>query len=744
MMTKIIRLCGITFFISLAAVSVFFSLAGREFDVPHFAKLLAIPSFFEDRFYDLRMLQTMNKNEIDPRIVLAKIDDESLEKIGRFPWTRTVYVKLLDKLQKFGAKVVAFDIFFPESELACNAAPPDEAFGNAIKQFQEKGGKVILAYSLDVDGAKSEREFSELPEDLYNFVIDTKQTEGMNLKAMTVSRDIYPNKTLLSSGPGLSHIETTSDPDGIFRHYNLVGNVDTLYLPSFALQAYQYYTGNPVVLEMLAVGDANLKLQEGTVKLNSRGETRVRWFGDENQFPSVAIHKILNAKDNDPEMIKTFKNNSVFVASTAFGAHDLRHTPVNSMMPGIYFHMNMMNMLLEGRFFKSQADSTFYSWVILLLGTITMLVVQLLKHPVWDLFTVNLLAFGLFYYDVYILIPQGYEIKLFFCLFSIISCYSWNTFLNFYLSNKDKAFLKSAFGNYISPELIDIMYKGGQAPKLGGDQGMRTAYFTDIAGFSTFSEKLNPTQLVELLNEYLTAMTDILLEEGGTLDKYEGDAIIAFFGAPMPLPDHAIRACRVASRMQNRLGELREKWKNEKDKWPKIVQEMRMRIGINSGEIVTGNMGSKSRMNYTMMGDSVNLAARLEAAAKQYGIYTQVSSMCKDITEDKFEFREIDTIRVMGKSQPVTTFDLLGIKGETAPHLLELKEKFNSGISLYKAQKWDEAIALFTLTLELENKRYPELSHKTNPSKIYIERCQEFKKIPAPPDWDGVYSLTEK
>lgn len=744
MLTKIVRLIGIAFFVSISAISVFFSLAGREFDDPRLAQLMSIPSFFEDRFYDIRMIQTMNKQKIDPRIVLAKIDEESLEKVGRFPWTRTVYVKLLDKLQVFGTKVVGFDVFFPEPELACNAASPDVAFAESIKRFQDGGGKVILPYSLNIDGTKSEREFNELPEDLYNFIIDTKQTEGMNLKAMTVSKDIYPTKALLTAAPGLSHIETTSDPDGIFRHYNLVGNIDTLYLPSFALQAYNFYTESPIVLEMLTVGDANLKLKEGTVKLNSHGETKIRWFGDEGQFPSVSIYKILDAPDDDVEMKKIFNNTTVFVASTAFGAHDLRHTPVNPMMPGIFFHMNMMNMLLEGRFFKSQADSTLYSWILLLGGTLIMLIVQLLKHPVWDLIAVNILAFGLYFFDVHILIPQGYETKLFFCLFSIISCYSWNTFLNFYLSNKDKAFLKSAFSNYISPELIDIMYTSGQAPKLGGDQGVRTAYFTDIAGFSTFSEKLGPTQLVELLNEYLTAMTDILLEEGGTLDKYEGDAIIAFFGAPLDLPDHAIRACRVAHRMQMRLNELREKWKSEGDKWPKIVQEMRMRIGVNSGEIVTGNMGSKSRMNYTMMGDSVNLAARLEAAAKQYGIYTHVSSMAKDLCEDKFEFRELDTVRVVGKSEPVKTFDLLGLKGETAENLMKLQEVFHKGLACYKEQKWDEAIIFFTQSAELENIRNPELTLKTNPSKIYLERCEEFKKVPPPPNWDGVYTLTEK
>ncbi|MBC98092.1 MAG: hypothetical protein CME63_10100 [Halobacteriovoraceae bacterium] len=244
-------------------------------------------------------------------------------------------------------------------------------------------------------------------------------------------------------------------------------------------------------------------------------------------------------------------------------------------------------------------------------------------------------------------------------------------------------------------------------------------------------------------------MTNILLEENGTLDKYEGDAIIAFFGAPMPLEDHCARSCRVAHKMQEKLAELRMKWQSEGDKWPEIVHNMRMRIGINSGEIVTGNMGSHTRMNYTMMGDAVNLAARLEESAKQYGIFTQVSEdskvMAQEQSQEAFLFREVDTVKVVGKSVPVTTYDLLGLK-ETAPEFLKkLSDQFSLGISLYKEQRFDEAIVIFKETLELEWQRFPDLKGvKTNPSEIYIKRCEEYKQTPPPPNWDGVFTLTSK
>jgi adenylate cyclase len=309
---------------------------------------------------------------------------------------------------------------------------------------------------------------------------------------------------------------------------------------------------------------------------------------------------------------------------------------------------------------------------------------------------------------------------------------------------KDRRFLHNTFKAYLSPEVIDAMYKNKQEPKLGGEEGIRTAYFTDIQSFSTFSEKLgSPTRLVELLNEYLSAMTDILLGHNGTLDKYEGDAIIAFFGAPVPMPDHAQRACTVALEMQKKLGELRRKWASEGDKWPTIVHEMRMRIGLNTGAITTGNMGSATRMNYTMMGDAVNLAARLESAAKQYGVYTMISEFTYALVKDEFEARQVDKIRVVGKSEPVTVYELMAKKGELAPDVVTMVAKYNQGLAAFYSQKWDDAIAILTEAEKLEP--YRIIAPKgASPSQTLIERAVEYRKNPPAPDWDGVEQLTSK
>jgi len=372
-------------------------------------------------------------------------------------------------------------------------------------------------------------------------------------------------------------------------------------------------------------------------------------------------------------------------------------------------------------------------------------------------------------------IHAGLLVNIVYPLLAIILVYTGLTLYHYLVEEKNKRFLHATFTSYLSPELIEMMVDSESMPELGGEARIATAYFTDIQSFSTFSEQLTANQLVELLNEYLTAMTDILIEEGGTLDKYEGDAIVAFLGAPLYLPDHALRACRVAVAMQDSLFKLRKKWKSEKqlpdepirnsknlpsevwvpgEKWPMVVHDMKMRIGVNTGEIVVGNMGSTMRMNYTMMGDAVNLAARLEAGAKQFGIYTSVSEYTmnaefmdengeKKRVMDAVEARFIDNITVVGKSEPVRIYELCAMKDGLSDQEKELFKIFNKGMEHYVHMEWDAAIAQFSESLKIE--RVPD--GKTTPSQVFIERCEEFQANPpvAPGEkWDGVYRMIKK
>jgi adenylate cyclase len=229
----------------------------------------------------------------------------------------------------------------------------------------------------------------------------------------------------------------------------------------------------------------------------------------------------------------------------------------------------------------------------------------------------------------------------------------------------------------------------------------------------------------------------------GTLDKYEGDAIIAFFGAPMPMDDHAQAACRTALGMQRKLGELRAKWHSEGGRWPRIVHDMRMRIGINSGAITTGNMGSAVRMNYTMMGDAVNLAARLESAAKQYGVYTLISDATYELVKTDFEVRLVDKITVVGKSEPVTVYELLAEADSLDEDVARMVDIYNDGIEAYFSQRWDDAVELLRESEKMEPHR-EAAPGKMSPSTRIIGYCEELRRDPPGPGWDGVRALTSK
>ena len=303
--------------------------------------------------------------------------------------------------------------------------------------------------------------------------------------------------------------------------------------------------------------------------------------------------------------------------------------------------------------------------------------------------------------------------------------------LRFYLQERNqKAIIRDAFGQYLSPKVVNILVKDPSRLRLGGERREMTAFFSDVAGFSTISEQLTPEELVSLLNEYLTAMCDIISEYEGTVDKFEGDAIIAFWGAPLQQKDHARRACLAAIDMQEHMRGYRERLKAQGR------PVLHVRIGLNTGEMLVGNMGSAQRMDYTMMGDAVNLAARLEGANKFYGTYAMISENTYEQARDVVEARELDLIRVVGRREPVRVYELLGRKGELDPGRAELAERYRDALAAYRAQRFEAALEGFQQVLELDPDDGPALT--------YVDRCRVFLEAPPATDWDGVYQLTGK
>ena len=493
-------------------------------------------------------------------------------------------------------------------------------------------------------------------------------------------------------------------------------------------------------------------------------------------------------KSNSP-----FYNKIVIIGASVEVLHDVKSTPFYNYLgqtqdtPGMETHANAIQTILHenylsvfgGRVTRLLVDGRFYPLAHFLIISILCIIAYIVfrkldVHPIiagciiifeiilyvglalglfandiWWMFKTALInifpnSFNEYFYDsLLVSLPDPgstYVMPIVAPLAGIFLTYGSNVIFQFLHEQKDKKFLRETFGTYISPDLIDRMYEDKQAPKLGGVQDYHTAFFSDIENFSTFSEQLEPEKMVKLMNEYLTEMTDILLRHQGTLDKYIGDAIVAFYGAPAPVIDHEKKACSTALMMEKKLDELRKKWKEE-NSWPDIVYQMQHRIGLNSGQMVTGNMGSEMRMNYTMMGDTVNLAARLEPAAKQYGVYIFVGEKVYEASSDEFVFRFLDFLSVKGKNIPIKGYELIQSKDKINKNSIELIEVFEKGLDHYFNQEWTAALKLFEKSAKLED---DFSGRNTNPSKVFIERCNYFKENPPEPNWDGVWKMTAK
>jgi len=304
------------------------------------------------------------------------------------------------------------------------------------------------------------------------------------------------------------------------------------------------------------------------------------------------------------------------------------------------------------------------------------------------------------------------------------------TVYNYVAEEQEKGFIRGAFGQFLSPAVVDqLIGHPEMLQQLGGESKVMTAFFSDVAGFTSISEALGPQRLVLLLNDYLEKMTNIITHYEGTVDKFEGDAVIAFYGAPLELEDHAERACLACLDMQAELVTLRKKWREEG------YPELFVRMGVNSGQMMVGNMGSYTRMDYTMLGDAVNVAARLEPLNKIYHTYTMIGEDTYKAAESVIEVRELDTVRVVGRADPLAVYELLCRKGELDGTLREMLEMYYRALALYKERRWDEAIAAFGEVLSLG---------KDGPSQTYLERCKAFRVNPPAEDWDGVYNVETK
>lgn len=725
---------------------------------------------YEQSSYDGRMRSRASFSEegsID-QVVIVDIDLSSIEAMGNYyDWPHAYHGQLIDVMTSGSPSAILFDIIFDpkstyEHELVGALA---SGLSGSQSDLQEAAGQ----YLVNNDPYRMVRSSYDSPQVHHSLVIEHPDTVNY-LYAMDSIPSAYDaaghvldipahvaerlptgerignlHFDLLNASHHMGAANFPPDTDGIIRraptaiHFKGSGDV----FPSITMSAAMDILNIPPDGLDYDLDNNVLRLNDGTgatvreIPIDDQGRIPVNYFGSFKTFTYIPYLYCF-----DPEMLDPsyWEGKVAIVGSSLAGLGDLKSTSVQRSFPGPEIHANVIHSILQDDFVRPVSRST-NLWAMVVLSCVLGLVCGFPSRPFWGFG--SLIVFGMAWvlYTTGQFLSNGIMWDVVRPMASLtltqLSVFSF-TFL---VMDRDKRFLRDTFGTYISPELIEQMVEDKEEPKLGGDEAVHTAFFTDVQSFSTFSEQLSASELVELLNTYLTDMTTTLLDNRGTLDKYIGDAIIAFFGAPVPVEDHEYRACKTALDMQKGLAELRVRWKEEEDKWPDIVHYMQHRIGIHTGPMVTGNMGSDQRMNYTMMGDTVNLAARLESSCKQYGIFTHISDSTHARVKDTFVTRELDRIIVVGRKEPVTTYELISKAGEESENMKKLLPDFAEALDLYRAQEWDKSRELFQSIEHLENMHE---GRKTNPCRVYADRCVQYKKDPPPEDWDGVTALTSK
>ena len=554
----------------------------------------------------------------------------------------------------------------------------------------------------------------------------------------------------------MAFVDTPPGPDGVRRVAPLLIRVRDKVYPSLSLQSVLAFWQVAPEQVRVRLGDGiyfPAGGREHRVPIDDSGGYLINYRRGLHGANEISYYGLINALERKYRRKETVPNmpdvggKILLIGQIADGLADFGPTPFSPLTPLVFVHVNVIENILRDDF--ARRPPVWVPWLgALILGLCGLGYFsrrRFATHVLFSVAVVVVYAFG----SIQAWSSFNLWLPLVAPMLGFIAVQVFALGRRILAEQRAKAQIKGMFGTYLSPALVNRMVEAGEMPQLGGHEAQITAYFSDIQGFSTFSEIIPPDRLVDLMNEYLTVCTDIVQEEGGTLDKYIGDAVVAMFGAPVALPDHAYRACVAALRVHAGIGTLRAKWKSEGDKWPDIVWKMQSRMGLNSGPCIIGNMGSRSRFSYTMMGDNVNLAARMESGAKSWGAY----SMCTEATKnacarhggDRVVFRALGRIVVMGRSHPVPIFEIVGLKELIRDPARECIGHFETALASYHARDWQGAIEGFGRSAELEpNQPGKTPGVKTNPSLVYAGIARNHLAAPPAADWDGAYVMTEK
>lgn len=650
-------------------------------------------------------------------VVIVTIDDQSYESLQmQWPWPRHVYANVIENLTKAGAKVIGLDVIM------------DNPDGH--------GKESDLRLAAAIGSSK-------------NVVLAGKVEDTGQYRSYPVL--VKPLSTLLQADSCWGITAIQSDPDGIHRQYFVVQNYQNELLPSFGLEVLRKYIDIPDS-EAIQVKDGKVQVGKLSVSLSHEGLMRINFVGPVGSFPRYTFDSVIDDErfdlgDYDLDFFTTsllptdvFADKIVLIGSTMSELHDNFPTPFfefkdqqgnyrKAEMPGVEIHANAIWTILNKAYFTD--ISPFVSLLTLILLIIFMYVLVLRLSTTWSVITFfglligyNLLQFFLFskYRIVMTMVAPTIGMTI-----SFVAA----TIHEYVLTQHEKRLILGAFERFVPQKVVKELIAHPEKLQLGGEERFLTVLFMDLADFTSVSENLKPTELVSIINAYLTEMTDIVFKYDGIIDKYEGDALMAEFGTPVFFEDHAVKACFAALDMLRKLRSMNF------SHYAKGVTRLNCRIGINSGNMIVGNMGSKNVFDYTAMGDSVNLASRLEGANKMYGTQIMISEDTYKLIKDAFVSRPLDLIRVKGRQKPVRVLEVISRRDDRLPaNLRSMLPVFVNGIRYYHQRDWKKAGDCFKFCLE----NVPD----DGPATEYMRRVKEFAQNPPPEDWDGVYTMHTK
>ncbi|WP_457641173.1 CHASE2 domain-containing protein [Persephonella sp.] len=668
----------------------------------YFSKPVTVTKFInslEDIKFSIESLLDIHDTPYE-NIVVVTIDEESINKYGRWPWNRKITAKLIENLKE--AKVVGLDIVFSER----SDPESDEALFQAIGD----AGNVISGFFF--------RDYSTetIPEEIIDYLEDCS----------------LPRYKLLSEKAGIhefSHIESNlpeilenslscaffnikPDADGIYRHYPTVYLFKGMIFPSLALQLVRFYLNKEIDLEISEKGVRKLSISNKNI---NRNYIRINFYKD---IKTVSAKDVLEKKVTSD----FFKDKIVIVGITEMGVYDIRPTPIDPLTPGVFLHFMAVSNILNGEFLKSSTiyDIGFTFSVMFLVFLATFIKKLKFRMPIYGMVLLIPLLLSstlLITFDIWLVTVYPF-------VFSFMYIIILEIFQYFKVDVQTKE-LKKAFSKYVSPEIVDQIVKNPEKLGLGGDEKDITVLFADIRNFTSITEKLTPHQIVTLLNIYFDKMTEIILKNKGLLDKYIGDAIMAVFNAPLSVQDHPDKACETAILMTEELKNINRILSK------KGLPPIRIGIGINTGNAVIGNLGSSFRFEYTAIGDTVNLASRLESLNRIYGTSIIVSHYTVEKVKKRFLFRKIDKVKVKGKEEAVIIYELM----EESLENKTIKDLYEKALELYFNAKFEQAEEIFSkLWTEFEDQA----------SKVLADRSKMYVDNPPESNWNGIYEFKEK